>query len=96
MKRLACLALAMGLMVGCESATDKPAAGPASTPGPDPAAMMKQGMETMKKEGETAAAEVKKEGEAAVEAVKKEGEAVGAEVKKEVEAVKEAATGTKP
>ena len=103
MKRLACLALAMGLMVGCESAADKPAGGGAATASPNPGDLMNKSASAMK-DGAAKAEEAVKEGAAKVEEVAKEGAAkveAGAAkaeeaVKKEVEAVKEAATGTKP
>ena len=84
MKRISALALAMGLMVGCEKAADVPA--PANTNAvPDPADMMK------KMQGEMDA--TKKAAEKTVEDGKAAVEGAAADGKAKVEEGKEAVQG---
>ncbi len=94
MKRISALALAMGLMVGCEKAADVPA--PANTTAvPDPADMMKkmQGeMDATKK----AAEKTVEEGKAVVEGAAADGKAkVEAAVEEGKDAVQGAAEDAK-
>ena len=93
MKRFAFLALAMGVMVGCEPAAVTPPAGTAD-------AMMKDAVDSAKKTGEKAAEaaaakveEVKTEAAAKVEEAKTEAAAKVEEVK---EGVKETLDAAKP
>lgn len=98
MKRIACLTLAMGLMVGCEKAPEVPAAPAVGTP--DPAAVMKKSIEDIAKaeaakvdvaveEGKAKVEGAVEEGKAAVEGAVEEGKAqvegAGEEAKEKVE-----------
>lgn len=73
MKRISALALAMGLMVGCEPAADAPKTDAAAQTAPanDPAAAMKASMENAAKATENAA-------DAAGDAAKAAGDAAAA------------------
>ncbi len=85
MKRISALALAMGLMVGCEKAADVPAPATNTTTVPDPADMMK------KMQGEMDA--TKKAAEKTVEDGKAAVEGAAADGKAKVEEGKEAVQG---
>lgn len=101
MKRISALALAMGLMVGCEPAADAPKTDAAAQTAPavDPAEAMKKSMEgagaalndAAQTAGEAAGDAAKAAGEAAGDAAKAAGEAAGDAAKAAGEAAADAA-----
>lgn len=71
MKRIASLALAMGLMAGCESGAPAPATGGGPQVNPAEAAAAQEAMDAAeKKAGEAASAAKEAAGDAAAEAAK--------------------------